>query len=80
MATRKPTTHNYKDGSFATPSLPKPTRLTPQKLGEKREKWLCYICERKYTQGNKCVEKKLFYIDSEEEEEKTSNKDDMHQE
>ena len=29
MATRKPTTHNYKYGSVATPSLPKPTRLTP---------------------------------------------------
>ena len=32
MATRKPTTHIYKDGSVATPRLQKPTRLTPQKL------------------------------------------------
>ena len=32
MATRKPTTHNYKDGSVVSPSLPQPTRLTPQKL------------------------------------------------
>ena len=31
MATRKPTTHIYKDGSVATPRLPQPTRLTPQK-------------------------------------------------
>ena len=30
MVTRKPTTHNYKDGSVATPRLPQPTRLTPQ--------------------------------------------------
>jgi len=29
MATRKPTTHNHKDGSVAAPSYPKPTRLTP---------------------------------------------------
>ena len=32
MATRKPTTHNYKDASVATPSLPQATRLTPQQL------------------------------------------------
>ena len=36
MATRKPTTHIYKYGSVATPRLPKLTRLTPQKLEEKR--------------------------------------------
>ena len=30
MATRKPTTHIYKDGSVDTPRLPQPTRLTPQ--------------------------------------------------
>ena len=40
------------------------------KLEEKREKWLCYICDRKYTKGHKCAEKKLFYIYCEEEEEK----------
>ena len=36
MATRKPTTHDYKDGSVATPRLPQPARLTPQLLEEKR--------------------------------------------
>ena len=70
MATRKSTTHNYKYGSVASPSLPKPTRLTPQKLEEKIEKGLCYSFDRKYKKGHKCVEKKLFYIDCEEEEEK----------
>ena len=30
MGTRKPNTHNHKDGSVATPSHPQPTRLTPQ--------------------------------------------------
>ena len=29
MATRKSTTHNYKDGSVVAPSLPQSTRLTP---------------------------------------------------
>ena len=69
MATRKPTTHNYKFGSVVAPSLPQPTRLTPQKLEEKGAKGLCYSCDSKYTKGHKCVEKKLFYIDREEEEE-----------
>ena len=60
MATRKPTTHIYKDGCVATPRLPQPTRLTPQQLEEKREKWICYSCDSKYTKGHKCAEKKLF--------------------
>ena len=38
MATRKPTTHNYKDGSVVSPSLPQPTRLTPKQLEEKNRK------------------------------------------
>ena len=83
MATRKPTTHIYKYGSVATPGLPQPTRLTPQKFEEKWAKGLCYFCDRKYTKGHKCVEKKLFYIDCEEEEEneqETSKEEDIHQE
>ena len=30
---------------------------------------LCYSCDRKYTKGHKCDEKKLFHIDCEVEEE-----------
>ena len=70
MATRKHTTHNYKDESVAAPSLPQPIRLTPQQLEEKRAKGLCYNYDSKYTKGHKCAEKKLFYTDCEEEEEK----------
>ena len=66
---RNPTTHNYKYVSVVAPSLPQPTILTLQQLEEKGEKGLCYSCDRKYTKGHKCVEKKLFYIDCEEEEE-----------
>jgi len=83
METRKSTPHNYKDGSVVAPSLPQPTRVTPQQLEEKREKGLCYNCDNKYIKGHKCVEKKLFYIDYEEEEEKdqeTSKEEDIHQE
>ena len=75
MATRKPTTHNYKDGSVVAPSLPQPIRLTPQLLEEKRAKWICYNCDIKYTKGHKCAQKKLFYIDCEEEEEKEEEKE-----
>ena len=39
-------------------------------MEEKRAKGLCYNCDRKYTKGHKCAEKKLFYVDCEEEEEK----------
>ena len=49
---------------------------------EKREKKLCYNCDRKCTKGHKCAEKKLFYIEYEEEEEKdqeTSKEEDIHQ-
>ena len=70
MATRKPTTRNYKDGSVVAPSLPQPTRLTPQQLEEKRAKGLCYSCDNKYTKGHTRADNKLFYIDCEEEEEK----------
>ena len=70
MATTKSTSHNYKDGSVASPSLPQPSRLTPQQLEEKIEKGHCYNCDNKYIKGHKCDEKKLFYIDCEEEEEK----------
>ena len=69
METRKPTTHNYKDESVVAPSLPQPTRLTPQQLEEKRAKELCYSCDRKYSKGHKCAENELIYIDGEEEEE-----------
>ena len=73
MATRNPTSHNYKDykdGSVVAHSLPQPTRLTPQQLEEKGENDLCYSCDRKYNKDHKCAEKKLFCIDCEEEEEK----------
>jgi len=39
-------------------------------LEEKRAKGIFYNCDSKYTKGHKCAEKKLFYIDCEEEEEK----------
>ena len=43
METRKSTTHNYKDASVVTPSLPQPTRLTPQKLEEIKKKGVVIV-------------------------------------
>ena len=37
-------------------------------MDEIREKLLCLNCDNKYSKGHKCGEKKLFYIDCEEEE------------
>ena len=53
--------------------------MTPQQLEEKIAKGLCYSCDSKYTKGHKCAEKKLFYIDCEEEEE-NEQEEDIHQE
>ena len=36
----------------------------------RKKRIVTYSCYRKYTKGHKCDEKKLFYIDCEEEEEK----------
>eukprot|EP00253_Pinus_taeda_P008981 PITA_08981 len=83
MATRNPSAHNYKDGSIVSPSRPQPTRFTPQKLEGKRSKGLIHSCNRKYTKCHKFAEKKLFYIDCEEEEEneqEASKVEDIHQE
>jgi hypothetical protein len=56
-------THENK-GSITT--ILQPTRLTPQQTDEIRAKGLCFNYD-KYNKGNKCGEKKLFYIDCEEE-------------
>jgi hypothetical protein len=37
-------------------------------MGEIREKGICLNCDNKYNTEHKCSEKKLFYIENEEEE------------
>ena len=37
-------------------------------MDERREKGLCFNFDNKYGKGHKCSEKKVFYIDNEEEE------------
>ena len=50
--------------------VPQSESLIPQQMDERRAKGLCFNCDRKYNKGHKCGEKKVFYIDSEEEEDK----------
>jgi hypothetical protein len=49
-------------------TISQPTRLKPQQMDERRAKGLCFNYDRKYSKGHKCGEKKLLYVDCEEEE------------
>jgi hypothetical protein len=69
MATRRNYPNIYRENNAPSPKTPQPTRLTPQQLEERKAKGLCFNCDSKYSKGHKCGEKKLFYIDCEEEEE-----------
>jgi hypothetical protein len=57
MATIRAATDNSRD--YHVPS-PKPTRLTPQQMDERRAKGLCFNCDSKYSMGHKCNEKTYF--------------------
>jgi hypothetical protein len=69
MATRRTNPSIYRENNAPSSKTPQPTRLTPQQLEERKPKGLCFNCDSKYSKGHKCGEKKLFYIDCEEEEE-----------
>ena len=66
MATRRTTANIYRENNVPSSKPPKPTKLTPQHLEERKEKGLCFNCDSKYSKGHKHGEKKLFYIDCEE--------------
>lgn len=53
---------NIKEKSSLTHSLPQTTRLTPQQIEDKREKGLCFNCDRKYSRGNKCTHKLVSFL------------------
>jgi hypothetical protein len=69
MATRRTNPNIYRENNAPSSKSPQPTRLTPQQLEERKAKGLCFNCDSKYNKGHKCGEKKLLYIDCEEEEE-----------
>jgi hypothetical protein len=76
MATRRTNPNNYRENNAPSSKTPQPTRLTPQQLEERKEKGLFFNCDSKYSKGHKCGEKKLFYIDCEEEEEQEPSQDE----
>ena len=67
MTTRNTTSNSYRENDVP-PNQPQ--RLTPQQLEEIRAKGLWFNCDIKYNKGHKWGEKKLFYIECEEEEQK----------
>ena len=67
MTTRNTTSNTYRENDVPSNQ---PHRLTPQQIEERRVKGLCFNCDNKYSNGHKCGEKKLFYIECEEEEHK----------
>jgi hypothetical protein len=69
MATRRTNPNIYRENDAPYSKTTQPTRFTPQQLEERKEKGLCFNCDSKYNKGHNCGEKKLFYIDCEEEEE-----------
>jgi hypothetical protein len=76
MATRRTNPNIYRENNAPSSKTPQPTMLTPQQLEERKEKGLCFNCDSKYGKGHKCGEKKLLYIDCEEEEEQEPSQDE----
>ena len=74
MTTKRFPSHTYKENNVPYSNLPKPTSLTPQQMDERREMGLCFNCDSSYSKAHECGEKKLFYIDCEEEEEKVQER------
>ena len=68
MATRRTTPNTSKESNVPSVNTSQPTRLTPKKLEEKREKCICFNGHNNYSKGHKCGEKKILYIDCEGEE------------
>ena len=61
MATRRTAPNIYREINV-------PSSNPPQQMDERRAKGICFNCDNKYSKGHKCGEKKLFYINCEEEE------------
>ena len=67
MDTRRTTPNTSRESNAPFDNPPQPTMLTPYQLEERREKDICFNCDNKQSKGHKCGEKKLFYVDCEEE-------------
>ncbi|XP_015387832.1 uncharacterized protein LOC107177859 [Citrus sinensis] len=65
-------THNTNKPNTLPALLPTPTlpirRLSPAELREKREKGLCYNCDKKYSSNHRCRNKFLLLMGTDDEE------------
>jgi hypothetical protein len=68
MATKRAISKNYRVHHAPSPNLIEPTRFTSQQMDGRISKRVCFNCDNKHSKGHKCGEKKLFYINCEEEE------------
>jgi hypothetical protein len=50
-------------------TLPQPTQISQEEMDERREKGLCFGCNRKWSKGHKCQKTKLFTLENNDEEE-----------
>ena len=49
MTTKRFPSNAYRENNAPSYNLPKPTRLMPQKMDERREKGICFNCDNKYS-------------------------------
>ena len=70
VANRRMTSNTYREINVPSSNPPQSTRLKPRQMDKTRVKVPCFNCDSKYSKGHKCGEKKLFYINCEEEEPK----------
>ena len=68
MSTRRTYPNIYRENNAPSPKTLQPTRLTPQQLEERKEKGLCFNCD-KSTVRDISVVIRNYSIDCEEEEE-----------
>ena len=65
----KSTSVPFKNMVPQRPPIPPAPRTNPIKhlseaeMREHREKWICYNCDDKFTQGHRCAEQKPYLLD-----------------
>jgi len=52
MTTKRFPSNPYRENNAPSSNLPKPTRLMPQQMDERRAKGLCFNCDSKYSKGH----------------------------
>ena len=69
MTTKRFPSNAYRENNAPSSNLPKPTRLMPQQMDERRAKGLCFNCDSKYSKGHEEEEEKEKETHEEKENE-----------